>query len=1118
MLDVARWLAEQGLGHHAEAFAENGIAADVLCELTDADLKELGLNLGDRKRLLKAIAALAPGSADDRAESAEPTARPAVPGEAERRQLTVLFVDLVASTELAARLDPEDMARVIRAYQGCCSDAVRRWDGHIAKYMGDSVLAYFGWPTAHEDEAERAVRAGLAIIEALARLNTPASAPLAARIGIATGLVMVGELIGEGAAQERIVVGETPNLAARLQALAAPGSVVISQATRRLVGGLFALADLGPRRLKGFAEPLAAWRVEGEGRAEGRFEALHGERLTPLVGREHELGILLERWAWAKDGDGQVVLLAGEPGIGKSRMLRALRERLGDETYAPLSHYCSPYHTNSALHPVIGLLEREARLDRDEPPEEQLARIEALLSRSSDGLDEVVPLLAALLGVPTGDRYPPLTLTPEVQKRRTLQALVDQLAGLAAQQPVLALYEDVHWIDPSTLELLSLVIERIRQLPVLVVITFRPQFQPAWTGQAHVTTLTMSRLGRRQGADLVARVTGEKSLPAEIVDQIVERTDGVPLFVEELTKTVLESGLLTDAGDRYELSGPPPPLAIPTTLHDSLMARLDRLAPVKEVAQIGAVIGREFSHELLAAVADRPEDELRGALDQLVASELVFQRGAPPDATYSFKHALVQDAAYQSLLRSRRQQLHGRIARVLEERFLDAGDAQPELLAHHCTEAGLSEKAVEYWYQAGRLASERAALPEAIGHFGKALELLATLPDPSAGVEREIDLQIALGGALISAKGHAAPETGRAYARAHELCRRGGDLRRLSPLLFGQWVFHMVRAEHAAAQDIAEELLRSAEQEGDAAGLVVGHRAAGIGSLWRGDLVEARGHLEQELALYDPERHRSLASVYAYDLRLAGLAGLAFALFQLGYPEQAVARCREAVDDAERLSHPAGLAYSLFHACMLDQIRRDIPGVRQRAAALVALSAEHGFPLWQAAGVAFDGWALAEEGRAAEGIARIEDGLQAWRATGAGLNVPYFLALLGTTRGAAGDGAEGQRLLVEAMDAGRASGERWFEAELHRLKGELGVAGGDRDAAEACFLSAIAFAREQSAKLWELHATTSLARLWADQGKRAEASNLLVPVYDWFTEGFDSPDLRDAKALLDELT
>jgi class 3 adenylate cyclase len=630
MLDVARWLAQQGLGHHAEAFVENGIDGDILHDLTDADLKELGLNLGDRKRLLKAIAALDAGPTQDRITQAESIATAAAPREAERRQLTVMFVDLVGSTALSARLDPEDMSAVMRAYQERCAEVVRRWDGHVAKYMGDGVLAYFGWPQAHEDEAERAVRAGLDLTDAIELLAAPSGEALAARVGIATGLVMVGELIGEGAAQEQTVVGETPNLAARLQALAMPGSLVISQGTRRLVGGLFELADIGPLSLKGFAEPVAAWRVEGEGRAEGRFEALHGERLTPLVGREHELGILLERWAWAKDGDGQMVFLSGEPGIGKSRVIRTLRERIGNEPYTPLSHYCSPYHANSALYPVIDLLERAARLDRDEPAEEQLAKLEAVLARASDRLDHVVPLLAALLGVPTGERYPTLALTPEVQKQRTLQALVDQLAGLAAQQPVLALYEDVHWIDPSTVELLSLVIERVQRLPVLALITFRSEFQPPWTAQAHVTTLTMGRLGRRQGADLVARVSGEKPMPTEVVEQIVARTDGVPLFVEELTKTVLESGLLADAGDRWELAGPLPPLAIPATLHDSLMARLDRLAKVKEVAQIGAVIGRDFSHGLLATVADRPEPQLHAALDELVNSELVFRRGTRP--------------------------------------------------------------------------------------------------------------------------------------------------------------------------------------------------------------------------------------------------------------------------------------------------------------------------------------------------------------------------------------------------------------------------------------------------------------------------------------------------------
>jgi class 3 adenylate cyclase len=634
MVDVAHWLAERGLGHHAEAFAKHGIAADILHELTDADLKELGLNLGDRKRLLKAIAALAAGPTQDRITPAASIATAAAPREAERRQLTVMFVDLVGSTAMASRIDPEDMGRVIRAYQGCCAEMIERWRGHVAKYMGDGVLAYFGWPQAHEDDAERAVRAGLDLTDAIELLAAPSGEALAARVGIATGLVMVGELIGEGTAQEQAVVGETPNLAARWQALAEPCGVVISQATRRLVGGLFELADLGPRRLKGFGEPLAAWRVEGEGRAEGRFEALHGGRLTPLVGREHELGLLLDRWELAKGSEGQVVLLAGEPGIGKSRLTQALLERIATEPHVRLRYYCSPYHTNSALHPVIEQLERAAGFVADDCAEVRLDKLEAVLRSSSAQVVEVAPLLAALLSIRADGRYPSLNLTPQAQKAKTFQVLLAQLKGLAAGQPVLMVFEDAHWIDPTSAELLGQVIDRVTRLPVLLVITFRPEFTLPWTGYTHVASLKLSRLGQRQGAAIIERLAG-KALPAEILDQIVARTDGVPLFVEELTKTVLESGLLTDAGDRYELAGPLPTLAIPATLHDSPMARLDRLAPVKEVAQTAAVIGREFGHDLLAEVSPLPEDQLTSALDQLAQSELVSamaHRPKPPTA------------------------------------------------------------------------------------------------------------------------------------------------------------------------------------------------------------------------------------------------------------------------------------------------------------------------------------------------------------------------------------------------------------------------------------------------------------------------------------------------------
>jgi class 3 adenylate cyclase/predicted ATPase len=1119
MLDVARWLAEQGLGHHAEAFAENGIAGDVLRDLTDADLRELGLNLGDRKRLLKAIAALAAGSTDTRAETPEPIATPAVPREAERRQLTVMFVDLVGSTELAARLDPEDMGRVIRAYHKTCAQVVERWGGHVAKYMGDGVLAYFGWPQAHEDDAERAVRAGLELADDVGKLDTAAGNTLAARIGIATGLVMVGELIGEGAAKEQTVVGETPNLAARLQALASPGGVVISQATRRLVGGLFELADLGPRRLKGFAAPIAVWRVDGVGRAEGRFEALHGEHLTPLVGREHELGILMERWRWARDGDGQVVLLAGEAGIGKSRMIRTLRERLGDEPHTALSHYCSAHHTNSALYPVIDLLERAARLERDAPSEEQLTKLEAVLSGGSRGLDEVVPLLAALLGVPTGDRYPAPTMTPEVQKRRTMQVLLDELATLAAERPVLALYEDVHWIDPTTLELLGMVIERIRELPVLALITFRPEFQPPWTGHAHVTTLTMSRLSRRQGADLVARVTGDKALPAAIVAQIVARTDGVPLFVEELTKAMLESGLLADAGDRWELLGPLPPLAIPTTLHDSLMARLDRLAPVKEVAQIGAAIGRDFSHELLAAVAPGSANQLAEALEQLVDSELVFRRGTPPEATYTFKHALVQDAAYQSLLKSKRQQLHARIAQALEQQFADV--AGPEVLAQHLTNAGLAARAIPYWRRAGELAAARSANVEAIAHLTTGLELVATLPEAAAQLDEELELRLAIGGPLIASKGYAVPEVERTYGRAWALCEQLGRSDELFPVLRGLWNYHQVRGELQQVYDLAQRLVALADEQDAPLRRALARRARGTAFFLLGRLADAAAALDEGMAIDDAvAAWEDPAHLLLYTERAGVVCRLysAWTLWFLGFPDRALERVEAGLALGQRLAHANSLAFALNFASLLHCFRREFDAALRRAEATIALAREHPLPQWLAEAIICRGFALVGLGELVEGVAQLRTGLAGWNGAGCHLFDTQWLGFTADAHLQVGDFDGALTALDQAAETIAATGECHYQAELYRLRGMVLVETGEKAEAASWFQRAIQTSRSQQAKSPELRAATSLARLWRDQGKRDEAHDLLAAVYGWFTEGFDTADLKDAKALLDELS
>jgi class 3 adenylate cyclase/predicted ATPase len=1119
-VDISAWLRELGLERYEQAFRDNAIDAGVLPKLTAEDLRDIGIAaVGHRRRLLEAIAALAgqPQAAPTTADAGVPQATK--PPEAERRQLTVLFGDLAGSTALSAKLDPEDMGALIRAYHACCADVVRRWGGHVAKYLGDGVLAYFGWPQAHEDDAERAVRAGLDLVTAVARLTTGAGMPLAARVGIATGLVMVGELIGEGVAREQTVVGETPNLAARLQALASPGSVVISQATRRLVGGLFELADLGPQRLKGFAEPLSAWRVEGEGRAEGRFEALHGERLTPLVGREHELGILLERWAWAKDGEGQVVLLSGEPGIGKSRVVRALRERLGGEPYTPLSHYCSPYHANSALHPVIGLLERAARFERDEPPQERLSRLEAVLGRASDRLDEAVPLLAALLGVPTGERYPARTLTPEVQKRRTLQALVDQLAGLATRQPVLALYEDVHWIDPSTLELLGLVIERVQRLPVLVLLTFRPEFQPPWTGQAHVTAVTMGRLGRRQGADLVARVTGDKPLPAAIIDQIVARTDGIPLFVEELTKTVLESGLLADAGDHYELSGPLPPLAIPTTLHDSLMARLDRLAPVKEIAQIGAAIGREFSHELLTAVAPMSASQLADALEQLVRSELVFRGGTPPEATYSFKHALVQDAAYQSLLKSRRQQLHGRIAHVLEERFPETAATQPELLAHHFAEARQIERAVDYWLKAGERAAARSANLEAIRHLTRGLEALETLPESPERDRQELMFQIAIGTPLIAVQGYSAPQTGAAFSRARVLCERLGEAEPLVAALSGEFVYHFVLGNYPLMRRLTDEARHVAERLPDPVIRLAGHRLAGITAMHFGAFAEARAEFEAILRLYEASRHRSQPVHYVHDPKVSALTYLALVFWLLGFPAQAQQSSVAAFGCAAELNQANLTAHvHNFAGAGLGELLGDAPRVRVHSDAMVELADRHDLRAWRLNGLILRGWTMVQEGAAEAGIELMCQNA----ADRAALRVRWYqaryLCMLAGAYAQVGRAEPGLRAIAEAKALAARNDEHMWEAELDRVEGDLlKVQGGSGPEIEACFARAVAVARRQGAKSLELRAASSMAGLWRDHGRRAEAHDLLAPIYGWFTEGLDTADLKDAKVLLDEL-
>jgi len=1113
-MDVAEWLRGLGLEQYAPAFRDNDIDGEVLRRLTGEDLRELGVrSIGHRRRLLDAISALGAILADV-ASTATSLDVPAQ-AEAERRQLTVMFCDLVGSTALSARFDPEDLREIIAAYHRAVAEIIARSDGFVSRYMGDGVLVYFGYPQAHEDDAERAVRAGLSAIDAVSRLDVK-SVKLQARVGIATGLVVVGDLIGHGSAQEQSVVGETPNLAARLQALAEPGTVVIAAGTRRLLGALFEYRDLGVVEVKGIAAPVAAWQVLGSSGVASRFEALRGAALTRLVGRDDEIDLLLRRWARAKAGDGQVVLVSGEPGLGKSRITAALEECLHAEPHLRLRYFCSSYHQDSALYPFIDQLGRAAGFARDDPPAARLEKLETLLPRAAPP-DEDVAFLADLLSLPGSERHPLPNLSPQRKKERTLEALIRHLEGLARRQPVVMVFEDAHWIDPTSRELLDLIVERIRSLPVLLIVTFRPEFQPSWTGQPQVSVLALNRLTWRDRTVLVDQIAGGKALPAEVIDQIAERTDGVPLFVEELTKSVLESGLLREEADRYVLDRALPPFAIPTSLQDSLMARLDRLASVRLVAQIGAAIGREFSHALLRAVSRLSEGELEAALARLVASELVFQRGAPPDAVYSFKHALVQDAAHGSLLRSSRQQLHAQIADALEIHFPELMDSQPELFAQHYAEAGLIEKSIAYWGNAGRRSAARSAMAEAAAQLQKGLDQLGLLPDAPKRQRQELEFWSAFGAVLFAVKGAAAPETGDAYARARKLWEQLGFPAEFLQVPYGESRYHMFRGELDLALRLDESLLRLSHQRNDPAGLVLGHFSSGRNLMHAGTFGSSRSHLEEVLALHDAISDSSLVHQIGFYPHVNSQGLLGIVLFCLGFPDQALARSSAAIAEARRLAHLTSLAVSLTNGTTVLSLVGDNAALDEWVDQLVAVTTEQGFPVWRAQGTIFRGWLKVKNGDVAEGISLLRSGSSAYRATGAEAYMPHFFALLAGACEIAGQVEEASTLFDYALQIVERTGQRWFAAELYRHKGQLLLRRGNPAGAEEFYCKALAIAEEQEAKLWQLRAAVSLARLRRDQGWRAEARDLLAPVYGWFTEGFGTPDLGYAKALLEDL-
>jgi class 3 adenylate cyclase/predicted ATPase len=1033
--EISDWLEKLGMSEYAEGFAENRIDLSVLPDLTDQDLEKLGVVLGDRRKMLRAIANLqdAVKSTPAVAIGAATTVAPSH-DTAERRQVTVMFSDLVGSTALSARMDPEDLREVISAYQNCVAGTVSRFGGFVAKYMGDGVLIYFGYPQAHEDDAERAVRAGLELIQAVGRLKS--NAPLQTRVGIATGLVVVGDLVGSGAAQEQAVVGETPNLAARLQALAEPNIVVIAEDTRRLLGNLFELEDLGAKDLKGVLGPVRAWAALRTSSAEGRFEALHASGLTELVGREEELELLLRRWSKAKTGEGQVVLLSGEAGIGKSRLSASLMERLATERHTRLRYFCSPQHTDSALYPVIGQMERAAGLlAHGDTAQVKLAKLDALLAQTSTSKQDAA-LFAEMLSLPNDGRYPALNMDPQQRRQKTLEALTAQVEALSLQNPVLMIFEDAHWTDPTSLETFGRVVDKVRSLPVLLIVTFRPEFEPPWIGRPYVAALTINRLAQHDIEAIIDGVVGNKFIAASVRHEIIERTDGIPLFVEEMTKAVLEAETEGEA-QRTAATVSSTTLAVPASLHASLMARLDRLGAAKEVAQIGAAIGREFSHALMAAVTCKAEAELQSALNSLMAAGLLFRQGIPPQATYLFKHALVRDAAYGTLLREPRHALHASIAETLKSQFAEIAQSQPELLAHHFTQAGMTEAAIEWWRTAGQRSLARAALPEGLEHLKRALAQIATLPVTPDLRREEIRLEVAFANALALT----------------------------------------------------------------------------------GDLVHGKEHYDRALAIYDPAEHGALTTRSGRDVGVALLASRSSCLWQLGYPDASCNDGERAIKNARENGQATSLMFALHAVGVNHAFCGDYAAANARVDELLALADERGATYWKARGTVERGWRFALTGKASDAVRAINSGISSLRSTGATLAEPFYLSYLAMAYAELGQPDDARRHIDDAIDKAEKSKEKWSEAEVYRIAGEIALRSPapDTEKAKSYFEHALAVARKQQAKSWELRAAMSMARLWRDQGKREEARELLAPVYGWFTEGFDTLDLKEAKALLDEL-
>jgi class 3 adenylate cyclase len=1126
MRQVADWLHERGFGRYAAAFADNDIDFEALALLGESDLERLGVSLGHRKKLLKALAGLnGNGQLEVEGPLRGPVEQPARPlvvaieprtDLGERRQITVLFCDMVGSTELTARLDPELVGGIMRRYEDACAAALTRFEGYVFERRGDGVVAFFGYPFAHEGEAERAVRAGLEIIGAVGNLGVTDAGRLQVRVGIATGLVVVSQT----ESGERLAAGDAMNLAARLQALAQPDSIAIADRTHQLAGGCAEYEDIGLHALKGIPQPVRVWQVLGLSEASSRFDAATRSGLTPLVGRELEIALLLERWQRAQEGEGEVVLLSGEPGIGKSRVLRALRERLSDQGAITLQYQCSPYHVNTAFYPFADHLERVLRLRRDESADAKLDKLESLVVAQNGRPLQDARLLAPVLGINAEDRHGLLAMEPQRQKDETIRAIVDLLEVVCRRQPALMLFEDVHWADATSIEVLEQLLDRVARAPLLVVITCRPEFQSPWGSRLHLTAMTVTRLSRAQSATLVSRVAGGKALPPDLANQIIAKTEGVPLFLEEITKAVLESETLHDAGERYEYSRAGQSVKVPDTLRDSLMARLDRLGKVKEIAQIGAALGREFNYELLSAVAQTPKSEIDVALKRLAAAGLVSCRGLPPDAVYVFKHAMVQDVAYDSLLKSKRQELHGRIAHAIQKRFPDAEESEPELLAYHYSAAGMTEAAIPHWRRAGELALRVMALNEAIAHLQKGLDLIASVPPSTRRDVEELNLRTLLGAAWMARSGWAAPEVGAALRPALPLIASTGHDQSRLPVLYGLWINVLTQGRIAESLQWVDEMLDAAAVTQDPCLTISAHRAAMTSQYCLGNFVEARRHGDVVASLYDVERHWHLVILLNNDPLTAQGNFAADYLWALGYPDEAV-RVSVAKDEhARRRGHPFDLAQALTTGSRAFIYRVEPEQILVRAEEAERIGREHRLPfVFEVLVQLFKSLAWLRAGHVSEGVVQLRESISNWSSHGAYIWTPYLRSCLAEGLALSGDEAGGLRLLTECIVQIERPGweERSHLAEVLRLKGWMLGRLGRWDQAESTLLASIDVARAQQAKSWELRTSTTLAQLLIDRGDRGAARDLLAPIYGWFTEGFDTHDLKQARRLLEEL-